>query len=183
MRNDKNRNIISLQERRNKPSLLIVTFTLIICIIFSGCEGISELDEMIKSSTTPNYINVIVTADASVLYIFTFYAKDNSTASTTMNITDTTVRFDMIKAGGETYTLYRITDSAGKTSTASASFKLYKEQPIECIATAEGLDKELYSLSVKKLTWDQVNSTTDFGGTYTWIVHHDIIGHRKEYEA
>jgi len=160
--------------------LLTLIFTLPMFIFFSGCE---EIDQMIEPYTKPNYINVIATADATVLYKFTFYAKDGSTASTQMNINDTNVRFDMIKAGGETHTLYRMTDSAGKTQTASASFKLYKEQPIECIATAEGVEKELYSSSVKTLTWDQVNSTTDFGGTYTWTVHHDIVGHRQEYEV
>lgn len=163
--------------------ILIMPLLIIIPIIFTFFSGCEELDQMIESSTKPNYVNVIITADATVLYKFTFYAKDGSTASTQINVNDTTVRFDMIKAGGETYTLYRVTDSAGKTQTASATFKLYKEQPIECIATAEGVDNELYSSSVKTLTWDQVSSAKDFGETYTWIVHHDIVGNKIEYQS
>lgn len=100
-----------------------------------------------------------------------------------MSNADTIVRFDMVKANGETHTLYRTTDPSDNKQTASASFKLYKEQPIESIATAEGMDKELYFPSVKTLTWAKVNSSKDFGETYTWTVHHEIIGHRKEFEV
>ena len=169
-------------ERDLMKKIVIIQLLILIPIIFSFFSGCEELDQMIESSTKPNYINVVVTADATVLYKFIFYAKDGSTASTQMNVTDTNVRFDMIKAGGETHTLYRVTDASGKTQTATASFKLYNEQPIECIATAEGVDKELYSSSTKTLSWNQVNSSKDFGETYTWVVHHDIIGLREQYE-
>jgi hypothetical protein len=159
---------------------LLIILTPSIFLFFSGCE---ELDEMIDSATKPNYINVIVNADATVFYKYTFYAKDGTSASTDMWMNSTTVRFDMIKDYGETHTFYKVTDYAGKTSTATASFKLYKEQPIESIAYVEGMEKDLYPPSKKTLTWDEVNKTKDFGETYTWNVRHDIVGHRMEYET
>lgn len=38
-------------------------------ITFSGCQ---EIDDMIESATKPEYINEVVTADATVMYRFTF---------------------------------------------------------------------------------------------------------------
>ena len=159
--------------------IMLLFITTFIFTFFSGCE---ELDEMIDDSTKPNYINVIVNTDASVLYKYTYYANDGTTASTDMWKNSTTVRFDMIKSQGETHTFYRTTDSAGKTEIATASFQLYKEQPIECIAYVEGVEKDIYPPSTKTLTWKQVKSVKDFGETYVWNVNHDIVGHRRVYE-
>ena len=109
----------------NKNLIIAIPLINSIIITFSGCQ---EIDDMIESATKPEYINVVVTADATVMYRFTFYANDGTTADSNLSNADTIVRFDMVKAKGETYTLYRTTDPSGNTQTASASFNWYSSK-------------------------------------------------------
>ena len=89
----------------------------------------------------------------------------------------------MVKDGGERHTLYSITNANGNTGTVSGSFNLYNKQGIECMASPEGVKKGIYPNSYKTLSWDTVNSSKNFGETYTWNVHHDLIGTNNVYET
>lgn len=164
-----------------KNTILIAIFLILFgSICFSGCE---EIDSLISDATKPNYITVVIVADAFVMEKFVFHAKDGSTASQHTNLSRINVRFDMVKASGERHTLYSITDASGNTGKVSCSFQLYNEQGIECMASPEGVKKDIFPNSYKTISWDTVNASKNFGETYTWTVHHDLIGTNNVYET
>jgi len=114
----------------------------------------------------PDYITVNVIAEGNILL------KDNTTDSLSCDnrITNITVRVDVIKAGGEQVNFFVILGQGScYFKTGTATFKLYREQPIEVIAYTEAVLPGFTQIkAVAYLSWDDVYPGKDFGSTYTW---------------
>ena len=141
-----------------RTSVLCIGILLIFLTLqFNGCEELENLNE-------PNYITVTITADATV------YTTTEHANVLTPNVT---VILEMIKDGGENYVFYKTTQDSGTTDKATCSFQLYKEQDIVCYAQPTGVGAGANRIK-KTLTWETVDAAADFGGTYSWNVHHDL---------
>ncbi len=134
-----------------------------VCLLFitlslSGCELLEEEKDYI---TVVVVVNVLVSLlDAKGDFVITDIAVG------------TPIQITMIKDGGERTILNRVTDEAGLVNGGTGSFKVYKEQPVECIATATGAYKTYAPVApyIETLSWEEVDAAADFGGTYTWTV-------------
>jgi len=131
---------------------------LFITLSFSGCELLEE---------EADYITVVVVADVLVgLLDYQGYPLEIDFAE------GVPIQITMTKAGGERTIVNRVTDVAGSVDGATGTFKVYKEQPVECIATATGSYKDYATVApdYDTLSWEQIDAAADFGGTYTWTV-------------
>ena len=86
--------------------------------ILSGCEELSK----------PDYITVNVICDISV------YAQYANDPNSNQPVVDALVNVEIVKAGGERVTKKLKTDSLGNCESVTATFKLYRDQPIAAIA-------------------------------------------------
>jgi hypothetical protein len=87
-----------------------------------------------------------------------------------------TVRVDIIKDGGERFHYFPVTDMSCKFTSSTATFKLYREQPIEIIAYVEAVPAGFTQIqAVDYLSWDEVYPLYDFGETYNYTSNKDII--------
>ena len=88
-----------------------------------------------------------------------------------------TVRIYIIKAQGETFTFfYHLTFPSCHFESETATFKLYREQPMEVIAYTEAVLPGFTQIrATAYLSWDDVYPGKDFGGTFNW--EPDIVGY------
>ena len=96
-----------------------------------------------------NYIEVTVTGKVAVMY----YEVATNTILADERIAGTPVKMSLIKAGGERVEDTGITDGQGSSS-ITATFNLYKEQPIAFKAI---MVEEPFSFNSKELTWEQAD--------------------------
>ena len=120
-----------------------------------GCEEEEE--------PKPDYITVNVTTNGQILTEI----PNNPILFCDNLIQDIPVRVDVIKAGGERFNFYTTTDISCKFTSETATFKLYREQPIEIIAYVEIVPGGYTQVrGVDYLSWDEVYPAYDFGNTY-----------------
>lgn len=136
-----------------KHGIALAVSLVVLSTWLSGCEILEEQDD---------YITVNIVAYAKVVLL-------NEQNQPTYLVPYTPVHFDMIKAGGERLQFDDPNDS-GQTGHVYGSFKLYKEQDIEIIATPDLQYKLLEQVypSYTQLNWADVYPATDYGGSYTW---------------
>ena len=122
-----------------------------------GCEEEEE--------PKPDYITVNVKTEGELLTEDT----NSHIRACSDHTRGKTVRVDVIKAGGEQFNFYNVTDSNCKFTSETATFKLYREQPIEIIAYAEEVPGVFTQVrGVDYLSWDEVYPQYDFGDTYNY---------------
>jgi hypothetical protein len=125
-----------------------------------GCE---------EEEPKPDYINVTVKTNGNL------FLKDNSTGEFDCDsrINVTMLRVDVTKAGGEQINFFpSISFPNCYFETGVATFKLYREQPIEVMAYSEQVPGGYTQIrGVEILTWDEVYPGKDFGETYNWESH------------
>lgn len=79
------------------------------------------------------------------------------------------VRVDVIKAQGETFNLYTLTDMTCSFNTETVSFKFYREHTIEIKAYSEQVPGGFFQIRGEDyLSWDEVYPKYDFGDTYNY---------------
>ncbi|MDG6218635.1 MAG: hypothetical protein QCI00_04250 [Candidatus Thermoplasmatota archaeon] len=129
---------------KTKTLVFLIVFSFLM-VGFSGCEELEESD--------PNYIVTTVTANINSEY---FITETEGYPNVGVN-----VRVQIIKAGGERIDEIVSTDSNGWTS-ATATFKVYKEQPIEIIANLVDYPSVHDS---DKITWEEIKINTPYSKT------------------
>jgi len=148
---------------------IIIVVSILITVGLSGCEELEKLNK-------PNYINVTIFCSASVTVI------DETTGQRITPIGVIAVNIEIIKSGGERETGKMLTpETGGHTGELSATFKLYKEQPIVCIANIDLASVEAfseYTFDGKKLTlpWNHFYPAYDYGDSATEHVLLEIVG-------
>ncbi|MBN2603006.1 MAG: hypothetical protein JXA91_02605 [Candidatus Thermoplasmatota archaeon] len=139
--------------------LVVSVCLLLITLSLSGCELLEP---------EPDYITVVVVVNVIVSLLDTNgnFIVDDFASGTPIQIT-------MTKAGGQRTILNRVTDESGLFKGATGSFKVYREQPMECIVTATGTYKTYMQVApyFEVLSWEEIDAAADFGGTYTWTVY------------
>lgn len=123
---------------------------------FSGCEEIGM---------KPDYITVIVDVWAYVNLV----NPDDTILQE--NVKGPQMTIFMQKDRGQQFTFERNTTLG--YCMAIGTFKLYREQFIECTATVQGGYKDFYPLApaYKMLSWEDVYPSHDFGEEYTWRIN------------
>ena len=119
-----------------KIVFLIFTFILLV-----RCDEV--LDKI-------NYIEVTVTGKVAVMY----FDVPTNTILADERIAGTPVKMSLIKAGGERVEDTGTTDIQGSSS-ITATFNLYKEQPIAFTAI---MVEEPFSYNSKEITWEQAEN-------------------------
>jgi len=126
-----------------------------------GCEEEEE--------PKPDYINVTVKTYGNLLL------KNNTTGELDCDsrINTATLRVDVTKAGGEHINFFlSISETNCFFETDVATFKLYREQPIEVMAYSEQVPGGFTQIrGAEILTWNEVYRWKDFGETYNWEPH------------
>ena len=139
-------------------------------LILTGCE--EDLPEEIEDflDPTPNYITVTVSARARAIYQST---DSNGIVATSPN-NGVQVQIKIQKAGGEHAVWDKVTDSNGYTGTVTASFDVYKEQPVEVSARPQGFAANRYGYKV--FTWNDIwhLAGEKFGQSIT-VSAHDLV--------
>jgi len=139
-------------------TLVVVASVLLVSLGLCGCDEFED---------KPNYITVTVICSAKV----TLY--DSGTGETTTPSGVVKVNIEIIKAGGERVSEVVLTpESGGETAEVSATFKLYKEQPIECIgnpvlSSLEDYSGYSFSSAVYTIPWTNFYPAYDFGDSAT----------------
>ena len=137
---------------KTKITISLLALIFIAGDFIGGCEE-EELE--------PDYITVNVSTIGEVHY-------DNLCIDWLEGLT---VRIDIVKAGGETFTFERVTNKFCGFEVPTVSFKLYREQPIEAKANVQGgIQGYEFVPAIKTLNWLDVYPMTDFGETYSWEV-------------
>lgn len=137
-------------------------FVVCVCLMFmtlslSGCELLEEED----------YITVVVVVDTLVLLV-----DINDKPVINDYAEGVNIQITMTKDGGERVVLNRQLNEVGVFNGATGTFKVYKEQPVECYVTATqnyGLYAQVEPY-IETLSWDEIDAAVDFGDTYTWQV-------------
>ena len=151
---------------------LIVFFFLVVILVLSGCEELVELEK-------PDYISVSVTCEINAVL---FPAMDSMDDPQMFPAKDLKVAVEIIKAGGERVNKVVSTDASGKTASVSASFKLYREQPISCIANvvydSANTDFPEYTFNGDSQTilWSDIYPSHDFGDQVSKTVTLNVYG-------
>lgn len=146
-----------------KHIIAIGVCLLLITLSLSGCELLE---------TKPDYITVTCSAEIDMIL------KDKNDKTILIFPSGVPVRVDFIKAGGERSTLTCTADIFGIATTGTASFKLYKEQPIEATMTVQGGYLDFHpdaAVQYQTLTWEQVDAAADFGGSYAWKPYFSVL--------
>lgn len=146
-----------------------ITISLLGLLLIAGAFGEGCEEEEPK----PDYITVNVTIKGGV------YVKHtgNEILVCTALHQGITIRVDVIKAGGERFNYFPITNAMScKFETGTATFKLYREQPIEIIAYVEEVESGYTQVrGVDFLSWDEVYPSHDFGDTYNYTSNVNVI--------
>jgi hypothetical protein len=135
-----------------KYIIVLGSSVLFLTLCFSGCEEFEEED----------YITVNINAKING------YLMDKTGYSPDVIPNGIPLHISMVKAGGERLDFDKTSDQNGIYVTGS--FNLYREQPIDIYAYANGN----YSIYLPgpgvsaTLTWETVDAAADFGETYTW---------------
>ena len=144
-------------------------------ILFIGLSGCDELEELNK----PDYINVIVYCDVNAVL---FPKMENMDDPQTLPAKFLQLNVEIIKAGGEKVQDTVSSYADGKTSSVYASFKLYREQPINCIANVvmESANKNYpnytFNSDSKTITWNEIYPANDFGDTVRKYITLNVYG-------
>ena len=135
----------------NKNLIVIGTAVLLVVIGLSGCEEFEKLNK-------PDYITVTVNCLVSVNIAGGVHGSD------------ILVRVDIIKAGGERVSEIIKTDAYGDSpKEVTGTFKLYREQSIDCIANVilssveQNYSGFTFNGASRTITWDDVYRLSDFG--------------------
>lgn len=143
-----------------KKSHVIISLILLFSLVFlSGCEELVDLNK-------PDYIDVFVTCDVHTVLFPPMESMDDPQ---TLPAKYLQVNVEIIKAGGERVDGVVYSDSSGKTGSVSASFKLYREQPITCVANVaiESANAEYpeytFNSDSKTIPWSEMYPANDFG--------------------
>ena len=137
-------------------------------------EGCEEEEE-----PKPDYINVAVDAEGYILLL------DNPSSAADCPdywqlVQSQEVRIEYIKAGGENFVFFDLIDGSCEFYGSPASFKLYREQPIDVkvtlVATIPGYTMGIGTL---RLPWSQVYPSKDFGETYSWNPRVSLICYKE----
>lgn len=118
-----------------------ITLSILVLLLFIRCDEVADKF---------NYIEVTVTGKVAVMY----FEVETNTILADERIAGTPVKMSLIKAGGERVEDTGVTDVQGSTS-ITATFNLYKEQPIAFKAIMEN---EPFSYNSKELTWEQAEN-------------------------
>jgi hypothetical protein len=132
--------------------IIAIGITLVFLIVsFSGCEELEELNK-------PDYITVTVNCLVEVFLEGNIYGKD------------ILVSVEIIKDGGERVSETIKTDAYGKSlKVVKGTFKLYREQPITCIANVilssveQNYSYYTFNSASKTITWNEIYPSSDFG--------------------
>jgi len=152
----------------------IVSILLVLCL--TGCEELEELNK-------PDYINVIVHCDINVVLFPKMESMDDPQ---TLPAKFLQLNVEIIKDGGERVQDIVTTFDDGKTSSVYASFKLYREQPITCIANVVmgSANKEYpeytFNSDSKTITWNEIYPANDFGDTVRKYITLNVYGTHKD---
>jgi hypothetical protein len=141
-----------------KNKLLVLGCSLMfLTLCLSGCEFLEQED----------YITVNIKA-----YIVVSLINAQGITVTNDTAEGVLVHIWMVKDGGERITFDKYTENSGGV-VVTGSFKLYKEQPIECSAGVVDSYKTYKpgQVDAETLTWETVDAAADFGGTYAWEVY------------
>ena len=134
--------------------------------ILSGCEELSK----------PDYITVNVICDISV------YAQYANDPNSNQPVVDALVNVEIVKAGGERVTKKLKTDSLGNCESVTATFKLYRDQPIAAIANIDLGSVESYypdftfNSATETVSWSNIYPLSDFGDTVQENIRLTITG-------
>ena len=151
---------------------LFVIFFLVLMLGLSGCEKIEELNK-------PDYITVSVTCNVNAVLFPHMESMDDPQM---IPAKDLKISVEIIKAGGERVSEVVSTDASGKTAQISALFKLYREQPISCIANvvydSANADFPEYTFNGDSQTilWNEIYPTHDFGDQVSKTVTLNVYG-------
>lgn len=156
----------------------IVTGAVFLCmmIVLGGCEELEELDK-------PDYINVFVTCDVNVVLFPLMGSMDDPQ---TLPAKYLEINVEIVKAGGERVEQVVYSDITGKTGAVSASFKLYREQPITCIANVVGTSAETeypeytFNSDSKTIDWNDIYPANDFGDQVSRSITLNVYGMHKD---
>ena len=161
--------------------IAICIFLIFATIFLSGCEEqiFSEIEDL--KSSTANYINVTITAKASLHIWQTHYASPNYIA-----LPGADIKIKMDKASGEGRIFYATTGENGWTDEFTHSFNVYREQPVNIYASLypsvpTGYSNYTISSYYEQLTWDYIYSQAEMGGSYHWRPTCEIIAYPPWY--
>ena len=148
-----------------------IIISLLGLLFISGAfgDGCKEEEE-----PKPDYIEVRVSAQGSVL------EKDSLNPTLSGRCIELGKSFQVnikfVKAGGETFEETKVTNETCNFSSSTASFNLYREQPIQAYVKSEN-DIPGYNEhgSTQTLAWDEVYPHKDFGEIFYWFVFADVI--------
>ena len=139
-------------------------------LCLSGCEEMEAL-------TKPDYITVTVVCYVSVKATYAEYD--------TMPVVSALVRVRIVKAGGERVEENVDSDPNGNCKSVTATFKLYKEQNIDCYANVDLLSTEdnypgfYFNSDRYTIKWSDIYPAIDFGGSTQRVVRLTVIGFRN----
>ena len=152
---------------------------IIFLFLIIGLSGCDELEDLNK----PDYINVFVNCKVNVVL---FPKMDSMDDPQTLPAKFLQLNVEIIKAGGERVDGTVSTDSNGETNIVSASFKLYREQPITCMANVaiENANFEYpdytFNSDSKTIPWSEIYPAYNFGDTVTKTVTLNVYGTHKD---
>lgn len=160
----------------NTKMLLICLVSIILVLCLSGCDDLENLNK-------PDYINVIVYCNVNAVLFPKMESMDDPQRLPAKFLH---LKVEIIKAGGE-----RVQDIVnifedGSSSSVYASFKLYREQPITCIANVvmESATKDypdyIFNSDSKTITWNEIYPANDFGDNVRKYITLNVYGNHKE---
>ena len=155
-----------------KKHLVVIGMTLMLLAVgLSGCE---ELEKLLDK---PDYIFVTVYCKVKVVI--------HNDSDTSFPAEGVFLEVEIIKAGGERLSEYRLTGANGVTTGVTEGFKLYREQPITCIAnvnleSVEDYPEYTFNSASHTISWNEIYPQYDFGDMVTKNVNLVISGYKKE---
>ena len=143
--------------RMKKQKVMIGIFLVLMSLCISGC------DQLLGNHPDHVTVNVMV-----AVYI-TMIDAHNQVVDIKTNGLPVTIF--MTKNGGDQRVFERIMQ--GGLCQATGVIELSKGQYIECNVTCKSGYDNFYQVApgYAKLTWDTVNSSTNFGDMYNWYPH------------
>jgi len=157
--------------------MLFISLTSIILVIFlNGCDELEDLNK-------PNYIDVIVYCNVNALL---FPKMESIDDPQTLPAKFLQLNVEIIKDGGERFQDMVNIFADGSSSSVYASFKLYRKQPITCIANVvmESAIKDYpdytFNSDSKTITWNEIYPANDFGDTVRKYITLNVYGTHKD---
>jgi len=143
---------------KTKIILSLLSLLLISGAFTEGCEDEEE--------PKPGYITVNITIQGWINQADSLNAPSGTWECSEV-CKNHQVNIKIHKAQGETFEEIKVTNAQCSFNSTGASFKLYREQPIEMWASSKN-DIPGYSEygAYRIITWDEVYPAYDFGETY-----------------